>query len=162
MSDGAAGVPFTLRQPVGRVIETARPVFRWDPVDGASAYTVEIFDENFQRVASSPSLTGTTWKTGSSLPRGRVYLWQVAALVDGAEVRSPTRPAPDAKFKVISSTNERAIDAARRSGSRLALGIAYAEAGMLPEAEAELVALEKLNPRSEAIRILLRKVRAAR
>ena len=162
MSGSSQGGPFALVSPVGKVVESGRPTFSWKPLSGADAYRVEVFDANFNRVAGSPEMTRTTWQPEKALPRGKVYAWQVTALKDGVESKSPVRPAPNAKFKVLDAAKSETIGSARRSGSRLALGLAYAEAGMLADAERELAALARANPNNEAIRRLLQKVRATR
>jgi len=133
----------------------------WKPLAGADSYRVEVFDENFNRVAESPQLKTTTWTIRQPLRRGRVYGWQVTATKDGAEIKSPVRPAPDARFKVIDAESSNAIAAAhKQGGSHLVLGILYAEAGMLPEAEKEFAALLHANPDSSVVRSLLQKVRS--
>lgn len=162
MSGGSSEVPFALRSPVGSVIESQRPNFGWRRMQGAESYTVELFDESYNSVAKSPPLTAASWTAGRPLPRGRTYVWQVTAKVGEKEVRSPVRPAPEAKFKIIDAKAARQIAEAKRTGSKLVLGLVYAEAGMLAEAERELSALVRANPRSDAARALLAKVKAAR
>ena len=56
-------------EPVGSVLLTDRPAFRWSPLEGATAYVVEIFDGEFNLVAASP-LIGGSWAAPMSLPRG--------------------------------------------------------------------------------------------
>jgi len=48
------------------------------------------------------------------------------------------------------------------ASSHLTLGLLYAEAGLLKEAEQELRLLRKANPNSELARTLLRQVQALR
>ncbi len=163
MSGAAEGVPFALSSPVGKTLETAAPRLVWKPLARADSYRVEVFDENFNRVASSPTQKATSWQIDRPLQRGRTYVWQVTATNDGIEAKSPVRPAPDAKFKIIGQAAADSITAAKRSGnSRLVLGLLYAEAGMLAEAEREFAALLRANPDSSVVRSLLQKVRSAR
>jgi hypothetical protein len=164
MGPSAPGVPFRLIGPVGRVVEMDRPPFRWRGVQGADSYKVGVYDESFRKVAESPELKITTWTPGIALPRGRVYQWQVTAIVDGKEVVSPTRPAGEARFKIINAANAAEIRRARQTArnSRLLMGIVYANAGMIPEAEREFQALLQKNPKSEIARKLLAKVRNAK
>ena len=163
MGDAQPGVPFALTSPVGKVIESARPQFRWKTLDHAESYVVSVYDANFNKVAESPPLKQNSW-TSITLKRGNVYHWQVTAQRGGEEIRSPARPAPDARFKVIDSIAAGEIDTAKRNfgNSRLVLGIAYANAGLLDEAEREFQALLKKNPNSEAVRRLLNKIRSAK
>lgn len=163
MGDTQPGVPFALTSPVGRVIESARPQFRWKALEDAESYVVSVYDANFNKVAESPPLKQNSW-TSITLKRGNVYQWQVTAQKDGEEIKSPARPAPDARFRVIDSIAASEIDTAKRNfgSSRLLLGILYANAGLLDDAEREFQALLRKNPNSEAARRMLNKVRSAK
>ena len=164
MGDASPGVSFPLTTPVGKVIQTDRPQFRWRELKDAESYVVTIFDSNFNKVAESPSLRQAAWTTGTPLKRGAVYQWQVTAIKDGQEIKSPVRPAPDARFKVLDVAAANDIAAAKRQSgnSHLLLGILYANAGLIDDAERELQALVQKNPSSDVARRLLNKVRAAR
>lgn len=164
MGGGDAAIPFKLTTPVGKVVETDRPQFKWDSVAGAESYVVNVYDDNFNKIASSPPLKVTAWTSSKALKRGGIYNWQVTAVKDGQEIRSPVRPAPDAKFKILDASSANEIAAAKRQSgnSHLLLGIVYAKAGLLDDAEREFQALLKQNPRSEVARRLLNKVKAAR
>ena len=162
MGGGSPGAPFGLTAPVGRVILSDQPRFSWRPLADAESYFVTVFDENFTKVAESPALKQASWTVDKRLKRGSVYNWQVTAIKAGQEIKSPVRPAPDAKFKVIDAAAANEIEAARRTGSHLVLGTLYANAGMIAEAERELQILVKQNPRSELARKLLRKVQASK
>lgn len=161
---GAEGVPFGLTYPVGEVVLPQRPRFRWRSADGAESYRVRVFDDAFNEVLASPGLTGTEWAAATALPRGRSYRWQVTAVVDGKEVMSPVRPAPDAVFRIVDAAAADDIDLVRRRhpNSDLLLGLAYARAGMREEAEREFNSLLRRNPNSELARKLLRQVRGGR
>jgi hypothetical protein len=151
-------------EPLGSVLLTAQPTFRWSALKGASSYVVEVYDEQFKLVATSPQLTNHTWKAPQSLSRGKVYAWQVKASKDGQEITSPRPPAPQAKFRVLDQSTANDLLKAKRAypSSHLALGLLYAEAGLLNESEQELRALQKANPKSELARSLLRQVQALR
>ena len=150
--------------PVGGVLLTDRPTFRWSALEGASAYVVEVYDDAFNLVASSPQLTAPRWAASQTLPRGRVYSWQVRAVKDGRETKSPRPPAPQAKFRVLDRAKADELARARRAypSSHLTLGLLYADAGLLKEAEQELRLLQKANPDSALARSLLRQVQALR
>src|SRR4029077_9817890 len=109
--------------------------------------------------AVSPQLTSNLW-TSPPLSRGRVYAWQVKATKEGQEVTAPRPPAPQAKFRVLDQAKTDEIVRARRAypSSHLTLGLLYANAGLLREAEQELRLLQKANPDSEIVRSLLRQV----
>ena len=140
-----------------------RPTFRWSPLKGATGYVVEVYDGDFNLVAASPQLTSHSW-TAPALSRGRIYGWQVKAIKDSQEVTSPRPPAPQARFRILDHAKANELAKARRaySSSHLALGLLYAEAGLLREAEQELRALQKANPDSEIARSLLSQVQALR
>ena len=156
--------PFSLVGPVGRIVRDARPRLSWRPLAGASGYAVTILDADLKPVAASPQLSGTSWVVPRRLERGRVYTWQVTALKGGEELIAPAAPAPPARFKVLEATLDDELRRLERNGarSRLALGVLYARAGLLEEAERELRALASANPQSEEARRLLNSVRAAR
>ena len=164
MGNREEGLPFKLISPVGKVIETQAPTLTWQPLDDAEGYRVEIFDEDFNKVAESDVLKSMTWHPTGPLRRGKIYQWQVTAMREGKEVRSPVRPAPEARFKIIAASDKDRIDRARRSASNshLVMGIVFAEAGLLDEAEREFRALSSQNPRSPIARALLAKVRSSR
>jgi anti-sigma factor RsiW len=153
---------FTVLEPLGNVSLTNRPTFRWTALEGATGYVVEVYDENFNPVTASPQLSELTWTT--TLPRGNVYSWQVKALKDGQEIMSPRPPAPQAKFRVLDQTKANELANARRAhpSAHLTLGLLYADAGLLREAEQEFRELQKANPNSELARNLLRQVQSLR
>ena len=160
---GNAGVAFTLFAPLAQVSESARPQFRWQALAGAEGYLVTVYDSAFNKVAVSPLLTSTEWQPAQPLPRGATYSWQVKARKDGQEVAAPVPPAPEAKFKVLERSKFEEVVQARRqfAGSHLALGLLYAQAGLLPEAERELQSLADANRNSALARKLLQSVKAA-
>lgn len=158
------GSEFSVIEPVGKVLMSDRPTFRWSPMGEATAYIVEVYDNKFNLVATSPQLTNHTWTPVQSLSRGNVYSWQVKAIKDGQEFTSPRPPAPQAKFRILNQAKSNELAKARRAyaSSHLTLGLLYAEAGLLKEAEQELRLLEKANPGSEIARSLLGQVQALR
>jgi hypothetical protein len=162
MGGAGAGTSFALRWPVGKVVSETRPAFSWSPLAGARSYTVAVVDAKFRPVTQSRALDQTSWTTDEPLARGAVYSWQVTAtLEDGTEVTAPAAPAPQARFRVLdANANDRLTRLEKAAPtSRLARGVAYAQAGLLDEAEAELKELLKENPRSRVARDLLRSLR---
>ena len=161
MGGNEPGREFSILAPAGVVLMSDRPAFRWSKFEGASAYVVEVYNEQFERVMTSPELTTVSWIATQSLPRGRVYSWQVKAVKDGQEVTVPRPPVPQAKFRVIDQgrMNEIARAKGAYGSSHLTLALLYAEAGLLNEAEQELRLLQKANPQSEIVRKLLRQLR---
>jgi Putative zinc-finger len=153
-----------LERPVGTVVESERPTFIWRPLKGASGYTVSVFNAQLNEVARSENLTTTAWTTPHMLQRGAIYRWQVIAVKDGREVVLPAPTEPEAKFKVLEQHRALELERARRryANSHLALGLLYAQRGLLDEAETELQALVKDNPSSTVARKLLQSLQAWR
>ena len=164
MGSSENGLPFKIVGPVGKVVESQRPTLSWQPLKDAESYKVGIYDSNFNQVVVSPELHSTNWTPPTPLERGSVYQWQVTAIRSGEEVKSPVRPAPEAKFKIVSQSRLADIEKAKRSAgnSHLLLGVVYANAGLLDDAEREFQILLKNNPKSDIAKKLLSKVRSAR
>jgi Putative zinc-finger len=157
------GVEFSLISPVGIVTRSARPTLRWQPLKGATSYTVTILDGSYNVVTTSPALTTTNWSPIVELARGRIYSWQVASLKDGKQQVSPAAPEPEARFKVLSKATVDELSNVEKSGSsHLVRGALYARAGLLDDAERELRALLATNPNSQIAKQLLQSVRAKR
>jgi hypothetical protein len=162
MGSGGDGNGFRVVEPVGTVLLSDKPAFRWSALPDATGYVVEVYDEAFNLVVSSPQLTALNWTT--TLPRGNTYSWQVKATTGGETVTSPRPPAPQAKFRIVDQAKANEIAKARRAyaSSHLTLGLLYAEAGLLREAEQEFRLLQKANPNSELARSLLRQIQTMR
>jgi hypothetical protein len=127
--------------PAGTAVATDAPAFTWQPLAGATSYSVAVFDEEFRGVASSGSLQTTSWTPSPALPRGRVLTWQVKATrADGSTVLAPAPPHPEARFVVLDAGAAARIDAARtRLVARpLDLAVVLADAGLVADAEREL------------------------
>ena len=89
MSGDRQGNQFSVIEPVGKVMLSDRPMFRWSQLHGATGYVVEVYDEQFRPVATSLQLTSDSWTAQQPLARGRIYSWQVKAIKDGLEFKSP-------------------------------------------------------------------------
>jgi hypothetical protein len=152
---------FSVIEPVGAVTLSDHPTFRWSPLDGATGYVVEVYDEQFDMVAASPQVNDNSWTASQSLKRGGIYSWQVKAVINGREFKSPSRGAPQAKFRVLDEARADELAKARRAyaSSHLTLGLLYAQAGLLNEAELEFQAVLKANPDSALAHRLLKQVR---
>jgi hypothetical protein len=150
---------FGLLGPSGTVIATDRANLRWQALARATSYTVSVFDADFNRVTRSTPQTATQWTT-PALRRGMIYSWEVVAVRDGQEVRSPVAPEPRAQFKVLEEEKLRELANLKkhRPISHLALGLTYARFGLLAEAEGQLQILARENPNSPVTTRLLRTV----
>ncbi len=159
--DVARSGKFSVIEPVGIAIQSDRPTFRWTQLDGATSYVVEVYDEWFNQSLRSPQITDHSWTAPQSLKRDGIYYWQVKAIKDDLEFKAPRPPAPQAKFRILDKAAADELAKARRAyaSSHLTLGLLYAQAGLLDEAELEFQALLKNNPDSALAQRLLRQVR---
>ncbi len=147
-----AGVSFGPRSPVATAVESTEPELRWAGLDGARGYVVTIVDEKLRPVAESPHVMATEWRPAAPLARGRVYTWQVRALMTGGSHLAPAPPQPEARFFVLGEQDAAAVASlrARAGDSRLA-GILLAQFGLLDDAEAALAAAGADNPSVSAL-----------
>jgi hypothetical protein len=129
-------------EPVGEWIRQTTPLLQWSALPGAMSYSVEIFDAHLNLLQRSPPLQATRWQVNGPLERGRVYLWQVTAtFTDGKAMSFPQPPAPEARFGVLGGPQVAELERVERAQpeAHLDLGILYAQAGLLNDAEQELV-----------------------
>src|SRR5262245_9218040 len=162
--DDNQGNKFSVIAPVGIVMLSDRPTFRWSPLEGATGYVVEVYDAKPSQIITSPQLADTSWTAPQSLKRGGIYSWQVTAIKGGEEIISPRPPAPSAKFRIIDAAMASENFQARRdyASSHLTLALLYTKAGLLDKAKQELRALQKANPNSTIPRRLLANIKAMR
>jgi len=160
MGGSQDGTPLQLLSPVGAVVKTDRPTLRWKSLPGATTYVVKVFDSNFKELANSLSQTSTSWTVPLPLPRGGIYSWQVTAVRNGEEITSPVAPAPQVRFRVLAQDRMTELKRVEnmKPVSHLALGTAYAEAGLLEDARREFRILLKANPDSKVAEKLLQEV----
>lgn len=139
----SAADPFAPLAPLGAVVESDRPEFRWQPLDHVSSYRVEVYDSGFHPVLRSPALTETTWMPPQPLMRGELYRWQIVADKDKRTITVPSPPAPAAAFRILDGPTEARVAHARAAGSmgHLLAAALLAQAGVVPESLKELDAL---------------------
>jgi hypothetical protein len=147
--------------PLGCIVVDDRPTLEWNQLPGVTRYRAELFDSHFRAVAASGILRETRWTVDVPLRRGETYVWQVTAFANDREITAPAPPAPMARFGVLDAPRAKEIDrlTAQQPPSHLALGIAYAEAGALPDAEREFRVLVEENRGSGSAQRLLDSVR---
>jgi hypothetical protein len=159
MMGGGSAERFDLIEPVGEIVFSERPSLRWQALSGAESYEVTIFEpaNHFSEVAKSPSLTQTGWTVNRTLGRGRIYSWQVTATKDGNQITSPPPQTAEARFKVLDKAQADEIDRVRAAYPRhhLILGLLFARAGLLTQANQELRALSAANPGNGDVKNLL-------
>jgi hypothetical protein len=128
--------------PVGEWIRQTTPLLQWSAPPLAMGYAVEIFDDHLTLIQRSPPLHEPRWQVDGALERGRVYLWQVTVtFTDGEVVSLPRPPAPEARFGVLGGEQVAELQRVERArpDAHLDLGILYARAGLLKDAEQELL-----------------------
>ena len=111
-------------------------------------------------IVTSPSLGPDTsdWTPSQALQPGEVYEWEVEALrADELIAKAPAPPEPEARFAVLPNDKQQDLQRLRAElgKSHLLLGLAYARAGLVPEARAEFQQLVQENPRSQLPKSLL-------
>jgi hypothetical protein len=150
--------------PLSTRVATDRPSFRWARHPEARAYEVTVYDQDLEKKAASGPITGLEWQPARPLPRGRLYLWQVTAETSRGRVTVPAPPEPEARFEVVASVvlAEVKPPPPAAPASHLVGALAEVEAGLLDEAEAELLVLAAENPGSREIAGLLESLRALR
>jgi hypothetical protein len=161
---GSPSVEYPLLGPFREVVTTDRPTLKWRPVEGATAYVAGVYDLALNEVVVSDRQEQTEWTVPRPLKRGRTYVWQLKVTRSGVVTRLPAAGAPDARFKVLEASRLDAIERARQGhgDSHLLMGVLYADAGLLADAEREIEQLAQANPRSEVAQRLLRGIKSAR
>jgi anti-sigma factor RsiW len=159
LGPAAAAAPVELLEPIGIVIETQRPVFRWKAVAGAE-YQVSVYDSQFQQAAASDWIREPEWRTSPELRRGVRYFWQLTVRRAGSEFTVPEAPEPEARFQVLDTASESDLVRLRTTwqDSHLVMGVAYAQAGLLNEARRELQVVAGQNPGDVGLAALLASV----
>lgn len=152
---------FSLITPVGKIVQTLRPAFRWQPLKGAIGYQVFLKDVT-GKIIESGELIVTEWTSNVPLKRGMVYSWQVVAMKNGREIIAPPATGTTAQVKILGQAEADEIAQGKKShpDSHLLLGILYAKAGLLDDARREFTILLKNNPQSDVVKRLLNTVKA--
>lgn len=146
-----------LIEPVGTMVQSARPMFSWKGLEGGvKSYRVVIYDAGSKEVTASGSILKTEWAPPQDLERGNAYSWKVFAIGTETDWVAPKPGERKAVFGVMSKDREeilrrRLVEA---KDSHLLQFLAYTDVGLLQEAEGELEALSVENPRSEIVRRL--------
>lgn len=142
--------------PNGNVIRTSTPVLSWKNIPNIENYEVSIFDNDFNKIAETENLKGNSWRV-PNLTKGKIYQWEVSAKSISADGKTQNYLG-QGKFYIVSQTDENKINQARNSLER---GKAFAEAGLLREAENEFRQFLKQNPNSENTKNFLRQIKQA-
>jgi hypothetical protein len=153
---------FAIVRPFATAISNDRPTFSWTELNGATSYTVSVFDADLHLIETSKPLNETQWMMPNHLQPGIVYTWTVTALKDGQEIVAPAPPAR-AEFKILGKPELHKLNhLVGKSTSHAARGVLYAEAGLLDDAEKEFRTHLKLQPADRRARRLLHSVQSWR
>jgi hypothetical protein len=96
----ADSATFALLGPFGDEISEDRPEFTWQPLAGATKYSVILVDEGLRPIAHTRVKT-TSWRPRKPLRRGRTYLWQVTALLrNGTKVLATGPTSMEARIHI--------------------------------------------------------------
>lgn len=164
MGTESPGATFALRSPLGTRVSTDRPTLRWTPPPGARTYEVAVYDQDLRQQLASGPVAGTEWTPATPLARGKTYLWQVSAVTPSGRITAPAPPAPEARFEVASPAVMAEVEHRRAPApaSHLVAALAFVQAGLLDDAEAELQALAADNPGSPEVARLREALRTLR
>ncbi|MBS0420870.1 MAG: zf-HC2 domain-containing protein [Proteobacteria bacterium] len=100
---------FALLGPFGDEIADARPEFAWQPLAGATKYSVVIVDEGLRPVQRSHGVRTTSWRPPRPLRRGRTYLWQVTAtLRNGTKIVATSPTSLEARIHITQAPSDQA------------------------------------------------------
>ena len=147
--------------PVGTVVESDRPLFRWSAMPGASATGGDLRCAIRGGRREAKRSSAPSGRPARPLPRGVTLSWQLTATTARGAVQAPVPPAPEARFRVADAATAASLDDVRRfaRGSHLLLAIAYSRAGIVDAMNNELEALARENPGSPAVAALAASLR---
>ncbi|HKS23471.1 MAG TPA: hypothetical protein VJZ76_11770 [Thermoanaerobaculia bacterium] len=155
---GNAGThPLRAIEPFRSAVLDARPRFSWTPVRGARGYRAAVFDADYEEIARSGELTGTSWTPSKALPAGVDLSWHVVADTEGGEISSAGAERAEAVFRVLPSSEaaEVRVGETQYGDSHLLRGLLYSRHGLLHDAEREFRQLAEQNPDSPIARRLI-------
>ncbi len=137
---GEGGATFQLKSPLATAVLSAQPEFAWSAAAPSARYTISIYDESHQRADQSAPIEETHWTPLKPLVTGRVYEWQVRAQTGDTTLIAPGAGGPAARFLIVDAAEVKRLTEAslKFPEDRLLLGILYAQAGALDEAEGHL------------------------
>lgn len=155
--DNAVASPLRAIAPFRSAVLGARPRFSWTPLPGARSYRVAVFDADYEEVARSEALRGTSWTPSKPLPAGVDLSWHVVAATDAGEVSSAGSDRAEAVFRVLASEEAAEVESgqAHYRHSHLLRGLLYSRHGLLHDAEREFRRVAEQNPGSPAARALI-------
>jgi hypothetical protein len=136
-----------ISEPAGVVVESDRPLFRWDGTTRAPV-TVQVFDLAYTLVAESPRVDGSSWRPAAALARGKTYRWQLAIHHEDGDEMIPAPPDPPALFHVLGRDAFDELAAARNAQNALKAGLIAIREGLLDEGARSLARYAAEHPES--------------
>jgi hypothetical protein len=163
MGPPAPAAAFRVVSPLATAVATDRPTFRWEPLAGATEYTVTIADGSGRAIASASAGTATTFTPAVPLPATGIYTWQVTARVGTRTVLAPAPPAPAAHFVLLDAPTRDLLARLEReeADAHVLLGILYAQTGVIAEARRHLAVVPATDPHAALARRTLQSLGAA-
>jgi hypothetical protein len=162
---GAPATPaaFHVLAPLGDVVLPEKPTFRWETLAGATGYQVAVYDSGYHRIASSPTLTSTSWQSDVALERGLSYTWTVTATARARSIRVPSPPQAEARFTVMPAAAAEQLQLAQTQfpEHHLLLTTLYAREDDIEDAQRELALADASNPGNPVIAKLKASLNAA-
>ena len=155
--EAASAHPLRVFEPFRSAVVETRPHFSWTAVRGAQSYRVAVFDADYEEIARSETLHGTSWTPSKPLPAGVDLSWHVVAETGDGEMSSAGSDRAEAVFRVLTPKEiaEVSLGAAQSRGSHLVRGLLYRRHGLLHDAEREFRSLAGQNPDSPVVRKLI-------
>lgn len=157
---GGSAHPLRAVEPFRSAVLEDRPRFSWTPVRDARSYRVEVFDADYEEIARSEALNGTSWRPSKPLPAGVDLSWHVVADTADGEMSSAGSDRAEAVFRVLApkDANEVSLGVTQYPDSHLLRGLLYRRHGLLNDAEREFRSLAAQNPDSPIARRLIASV----
>jgi hypothetical protein len=130
--------------------------FEWQPMAAQWSYQVRVFQLNGEPATDSPKLTATTWVARNLTP-GADYQWQILATRGSERVTLPQPPDTPPRFRVLDrAASERLRQLSQQHpGAHLLLGVEYAQAGAIEDAQTELAVAARQTSNPTAVQKLL-------
>jgi hypothetical protein len=154
---GASANPLRAIAPFRSAVLDAKPRFSWTPLPGAQSYRVAVFDADYEEVARSEALDGTSWTPSKPLPAGVDLSWHVVASTGAGEISSAGSDRAEAVFRVLAPQEAAEVESgeAHYRDSHLLRGLLYSRHGLLHDAEREFRRVAEQNPGSPVARALI-------
>lgn len=111
--------PVSLIYPVGKVVLTRRPKLRFQMLDDAKLYHIEVYETvNYVTITEKRDLKKNEWQVAKNLTPGMTYGWSVTAL-DAKEEAIGFGPQPTEPLALFQVGDAKLVSEVRRQGDNL-------------------------------------------